>query len=390
MKRFSLSRLGSVAVPIAAAAIYLLAAAPDRFTQIKTGWSAAVATAHAQTAKAPKIALEKVFKIPAGPYSVAWSPDGKLLVTSEDMEKQIVIWDYATQRALHTIYRSWLGLWWLTFAPDGRYVITATLQPEPRSSQNRIAFSFIDAVTGKVVRNVDGPHKNTDHITQNMARKFAMSLVSKRAAIITADNYNNNVSNYVSFYDTDSWSLLSTHKLEGSEAGKFLAVDIAANPANGQFAILGVGGELEIWDAVADRAILRFQTFAYGGGKLAFSPAGEFLVVSETQAMSGMPVDPDAIRMWETGSWKMVAAVAPAPGRDWRSNSIALSPDGKYLASLNLDAKVRLWDAKSLTFITEVDDGGERGGALSFAPDSRRLAILRNWDVRVVTIGNPD
>jgi WD40 repeat protein len=70
--------------------------------------------------------------------------------------------------------------------------------------------------------------------------------------------------------------------------------------------------------------------------------------------------------------------------------AMAVSPDGRYIASSSLDDTVRLWEAASGKEIYRLPGHGDHGGirAIAFSADGRRFAswgddwYLRVWDVR--------
>lgn len=375
MKNFGLLRYKRATV-IVTALLMLFSKSP-----VNLGADATVASA--QTAiNAPKIEIEKMFKLEGGPSSVAWSPDSKLLVTGENLDRRVVIWDYAAQKALHRINRTYLGYWWVAFTPDGTQLIAPPVQP--RGPANQIAFSVIDASSGTVVRDVEGPHENPGSIVRNMARHFAISSISQKAAIITADASDY----YLSFYDTVNWTLRSTHKLQRWGTRGFVVADLAANPATGDIAVFGIGGGLELWDAATEQPIRRTEVFNTNGKAVAFSPEGKRLAASQGSHLTDAErrQQPDIIKLYDVETWQLVSSVRSPLDRNIGFFDLASSPDGKYFASISVDGKARLWDAQSFTLIAEINDGGVGGVTLAFSPDSKRLAIARNAEVRVVTI----
>jgi WD40 repeat protein len=332
---------------------------------------------------APRIALEKIFKTKGGPSAVAWSPNGKLLATSDSLDRRITIWNYASHTALSTLVKTYVGQNWLTFTPDGRYLVTSVVAPTRPT--NRISFSLIDVQTGAVVRNVDGPVERPGGITRNFARAFAISPNTRRAATITRET---STGDQLNFYETENWSLISSHNLVRSEKRLFIAQSIAFNPRSGELALLGIGGELEIWDAAGDHAISRLQAYPSNGSILEFNRDGRFAVTGQGLGIVDSAKPPDSLKLWDAESWKIVAKAESRPGRDLRAHSLSFSSDGRFLAALNYDSG-RLWDARNLSFLEDIPDSGRGGVALSFAPDGRRLAIARNNDVRVVSIAIP-
>lgn len=331
-------------------------------------------------ADAPRMVVEKILKLEGSPGAVAWSPDGKLLATADTLNLRIVIWDYATAKPLHTIKKSYFGGSGpnaLSFTPDGRYVATSAVAPKGR--HNRASLSLIDVTTGEV-RDIDGPEENPTAVSDNIAILFAFSSSTHYAAMVTQKT-----AHFLSLYDTRTWKPIATHKLMRDANYLKLAAAINFSPSTGALAFLSVGGDLDIWDPATDQVTTSIKAHQLSGGALTFRPDGDSLATSERSRFGGDHPDPDAIRLWSISTWQLMARSASVAGHPLLARALSFSSDGRYLAALNEDAKARLLDAVTLGTITEIDDGGRGGVALAFAPDSLRLAIARDYDVRILS-----
>ncbi|MDR3440798.1 eIF2A-related protein [Telmatospirillum sp.] len=324
-------------------------------------------------ASAPKVVLEKTFRPGGSPTAIAWSPDGRLLATSDTINLHIVIWDYETATAVHSVNKHYFGGTSVSFTGDGRYVLTSAVSPH--GADNPTSFSLIDVATGAVARDVDGPVKNPTHISLNIANELLASASGKYVAV----KRDMDSKDRLTIYNQENMEILNDNSTQGGIKA------MAFSPRNDVLATISYYGTVIIWDASTGNIVNTIQAHSKTGLALSFDADGRRLV---TSGGIGETPDPEAIRVWDTSTWKMLINVADFSNNNLRTQSVSFSPNGKFLATLNYDGKVRLWDANTLSFLSVIDDSDSGGVAVLFSPDSRHLAIARDHKVNVMRIAD--
>jgi WD40 repeat protein len=322
--------------------------------------------------------IDMILKLNDSPTALAWSPNGKLLATADSIDRRITIWDSASGTKLHTIYKTRFGIRPLLFTPDNRYVVTSAIAP--KGTDNRVSLSLIDVSSGQVATEVLGPVLHPTDPLYNIPKLYAISKQGNLAATIT----DNGDADLINFYQTTDWSLISSHPLIGSAHDRGSARDIVFDSSQQNVIVLGVRGSISVWRPVEDHPSFRFQAFTSTGQTLALNDDGDKLAASQGQGIAEDAHDADALRLWDTHTWALLAGAPAGPG--FRARSLSFSADGRYLASFSFDDKIRIWTGESLKLIGQERDGGRDGIALSFAPDGNRLAIARAFEIRIVTI----
>ena len=134
------------------------------------------------------------------------------------------------------------------------------------------------------------------------------------------------------------------------------------------------GGNLKIWEVRTGKELKTFKNVFLDLSAMAISPNGKTVLTgaADSHAFS--------LRLWDLSTGrelrKMGGDVAVG------GNSVAFSPDGRYLLAEAPWGTLRLfdiWDAKEvMTYEEKESDGGVT--ALTFSPDGRYFLAAREWE----------
>ncbi len=160
----------------------------------------------------------------------------------------------------------------------------------------------------------------------------------------------------------------ATGELQG-EIGVPVAARVALTPGpeNGQIAIAGAAGEVILWDIPKRHALRVYRGHTYTVSALAVSADGRWLASGggdRTIRVWDLRKNPDARTLAEFGDWAGSLSVAPDGSR------VAVGP--RMLGRAD-EGFVRVLDAN-----TGAEQNRFQGsGGVAFHPDSRRLAVVR-------------
>src|SRR5205085_1133608 len=146
-------------------------------------------------------------------------------------------------------------------------------------------------------------------------------------------------------------------------------------------------GRVRLWDVATGRFVRDLTGHGARVNGLAVSPDGRLLATAGADK---------AVRLWALPSGEAVGAWTAHANE---AEAVAFSPDGRLLASAGRDGAVRVWDlergAERHALAERGDDGRgaefrnllhRDGKSIAFSPDGRRLAAgtwraVQVWDV---------
>jgi RNA polymerase sigma factor (sigma-70 family) len=328
--------------------------------------------------------------------SLAFAPDGKTLV-SAGLERTLGIWDVASGKLLRRLVGHNDFVRAVAVSPDGKTIASASLDktvrlwdfatgkelsqlPEVPDPVLLLAF----AADGKTLVSVSGTGTIRRWRTADGKDDGQWQVGDRLILLATACSPDGKIlalsdrNNKIHLWDTVAGK--EERVLEDLAAP---VAGLAFSP-DGRRLVSNEGrGSFQFWRVDTGKKEDQWQTnttVIFRGQTLAFSPDGKYLAGAE----SGRQVNNrNSLHLWDVATGEEVRVLRGHGGDVW---FLCFSPDGKTLASCGADGTIRLWDVETGRDLHPSDGHGGMVTSLAFLPDGKSLVsssgdrTIRVWD----------
>ena len=361
-------------------------------------------------------------------YSVAFSPDRRLLATSDSSE--VKLWDPVSGARLATHFTGAGAVLSLSFSPDGTKLATGGKDKTARlwdvkSGRELVVFNGHKGLVWSVAFSPDGTRLATasrDSTVRlwSVATGRELKTLTGHTGDVSTVAFNHNGSLLASGDGDNStriWDVESGRQLNvmpgGGNSGSMVR-GVAFSPDDRRLATVNSGSaDVKIWDVTSGREVSTFRGHTGSVFAVAYSPDGSQLATTSLDKTA---------RLWDTASGKELMVFTghtgsviclafsadgahlatgaedgtariweveqpnefpPLVGHTGSVKDVVFSRDGGRIASASADGTVRIWKANTGDEVMTLRPAGAVNG-VAFSPDGRRIATATSErDVKI-------
>ena len=259
-----------------------------------------------------------------GVQRIAFSPDGSQLATGD--AQYVKVWDASSGQLIQSLAGHIDDVWAVAYSPDGKRIASGGVDGTVR------VWDSASGVPGLVLTGFEGA-----------VETLAFSPDGRKLAASSDDLT-------LRLWDTQSGTLLLSR-------GNFSDAFSVTFSLDGKSLVTGSPEGVIFWDTRSGTSDPLF-TIQGAVGKVRFSPDGTRLAT----------VNNSVVRLWDARTGRELFTLSGHTG--WVMD-IAISPDGKSLASASLDGTVKIWSLEPGQEVVSMAGSGVR---TAYSPNGKWLA----------------
>ncbi|MEN8241197.1 MAG: protein kinase [Chloroflexota bacterium] len=289
-----------------------------------------------------------------------WSPDGRLIATAS-FDNTARIWDASTGKELFTLAHP-DRVWFFDWAPDGSRIVTSCADGTARTW---------DVTTGEVVLEV--PLESTALFAVRWSpdgTRIVNSGFASRATVWDADT-GETITNFG--FGPELLGLLD----EGEDFcvlfGPSWSLD-SERISTGCIHSREIGTGALIWDAATGELLMTLDDLGGGTGRTEWLFDGTQMISSH-----GSPNE-NVLRLWDLESGDLLQTFT---GHDIFAYGLSVSPDGKRVASGDMNGVVKIWDLETRAEVLSFQVVGGAGN-VHWSPDGSHVIVTGGTGTPVI------
>lgn len=267
--------------------------------------------------------------------SVAWSPDGKRILTGGgvlELPGEANVWDAQTGVVLFSLKGHTRGISSVAWSPDGKHLLTG--------SWDNTAIVW-DAQTGLEVFRIKGHTKGVTGVAWSLDSKHILTGCWDGTATI--------------------WDAKSGNALRSLSEPNNGVTSVAWSP-DGKSILNGYwNGTTKLWDAKKGNVLRTFKGHSDIVHHVTWSPDGKYIFTGSNDKTA---------KIWDAEKGNEVHTIQ---GHTDRVSSVAWSPDSKHILTGSWDNTAKVWDAKKGNEVRTFKGHTSWVSCAAWSPDGQRI-----------------